>query len=131
MQSKFWALVLISIFLATNLTLLNATEEKAKIESITCPVSGKVVNKAEAVGPYKYQEQDYYFCCAGCLEKFKAEPEKFLKAATKPVRTDSTKTECCQQHQSTEKSACCKSAEKKAGCCANKAQSESKKEDKK
>mgnify|MGYP003565994227 CR=1 FL=1 len=32
-----------------------------------------------------HQGQTYYFCCAHCLEKFRAAPERFLEAA--PGRT--------------------------------------------
>ena len=41
------------------------------------PVCGMTV-KAESPHQYRYQLQEYRFCCAGCLTKFKADPEKYL-----------------------------------------------------
>ena len=36
------------------------------------------VDPATAAGNYEYKGMTYYFCNPGCLEKFKADPEKFL-----------------------------------------------------
>jgi len=47
------------------------------------PVCGMSVNPATAKHSYKHAGTDFYFCCAGCLEKFKSDPEKFL--APKPA----------------------------------------------
>jgi len=51
------------------------------------PVCGMVVS---ADGPHHFvhQEQDYYFCCQRCLERFSADPDLFLK---QEEETDS----CC------------------------------------
>ncbi len=43
------------------------------------------VNPATAKHVYKLRGKNYYFCCASCLEKFKADPEKYL-SATPPAR---------------------------------------------
>ena len=40
-----------------------------------CPLSG------DAVSPkvfYVYEGKRYHFCCAGCIKKFKKDPEKYL-----------------------------------------------------
>jgi Cu+-exporting ATPase len=42
------------------------------------PVCGMAVDPARAAGTYRYKEQDYYFCAKSCLEKFRAEPERYL-----------------------------------------------------
>ncbi|HET7840902.1 MAG TPA: heavy metal translocating P-type ATPase, partial [Terriglobia bacterium] len=48
------------------------------------------INLAEAAGKQEYKGETYYFCHRSCLEKFQAEPEKFLPhpglapAATEP-----------------------------------------------
>ena len=42
----------------------------------TCPVMGNPINK-EVFTDYKGMR--IYFCCAGCIEPFQAEPEKYLK----------------------------------------------------
>jgi len=58
-------------------------------ETVTCPVSGKVIKKSEAKISHVYGEKTYYFCCEGCKEKFMKEPEKYLekKAAAEEVYT--------------------------------------------
>jgi Cu+-exporting ATPase len=45
------------------------------------PVCGMSVNPSTAKFKTDYQGKTYYFCCGGCEEKFKAAPEKYLKAA--------------------------------------------------
>jgi YHS domain-containing protein len=46
---------------------------------VTCPVSGSTFNKSEAAGSMEYEGKTYYFCCAGCKEKFEKDPEKYAK----------------------------------------------------
>ncbi len=48
-------------------------------EQVTCPVAGKTIAKSDAAGSMEYKGTTYYFCCAGCQEKFKADPEKYIK----------------------------------------------------
>jgi P-type Cu+ transporter len=42
------------------------------------PVCGMNVNPASVKHIYRHDGKNYYFCCAPCLEKFKAEPAKYL-----------------------------------------------------
>lgn len=44
-------------------------------EQITCPVKGGPIDKAIFT---EYQGKKVYFCCQECLDKFKADPEKYL-----------------------------------------------------
>ena len=42
-----------------------------------CPVTGEQIdgtNKAT----YKYEDKIYNFCCAGCIEEFNKEPQKYI-----------------------------------------------------
>lgn len=41
-----------------------------------CPVMGGKVDKNIS---YEYKGKRYYFCCASCVDNFKADPEKYLK----------------------------------------------------
>jgi Cu+-exporting ATPase len=43
------------------------------------PVCGMKVDPAKAKGSHDYAGQRYFFCSAGCLAKFQADPERFLK----------------------------------------------------
>ncbi len=44
------------------------------------PVCGMNVNPATAKHVHEHGGKNYYFCCAGCGEKFKADPGKYLSA---------------------------------------------------
>ena len=42
------------------------------------PVCGMSVNPATAKHIHEHAGKNYYFCCAGCVEKFKANPQGYL-----------------------------------------------------
>ncbi len=42
------------------------------------PVCGMTADPAAATYHIQHETADYYFCCAGCLEKFKADPDRYL-----------------------------------------------------
>jgi P-type Cu+ transporter len=44
------------------------------------PVCGMTVDPARAKATAEHAGKTYYFCCAGCAEKFRADPEKYLNA---------------------------------------------------
>lgn len=43
-----------------------------------CPISGEVFTVTGASPKAEYKGKTYYFCCPGCVEKFKADPEKYV-----------------------------------------------------
>jgi len=43
------------------------------------PVCGMAVEPEKAAGSYEYDGRRYYFCARSCLEKFRADPERYLK----------------------------------------------------
>ncbi|HEX4487049.1 MAG TPA: YHS domain-containing protein, partial [Terriglobales bacterium] len=45
------------------------------------PVCGMSVDPETAKHTSEHAGQTYYFCCAGCAEKFKSDPTKYLKPA--------------------------------------------------
>lgn len=47
----------------------------AAIEQKTCPIMGGTIDKNIYT---EYKGKRVYFCCAGCQEKFKANPEKYV-----------------------------------------------------
>src|ERR1022692_3203796 len=49
------------------------------------PVCGMDVNPATARYKTPYHGKEYFFCCAGCLQKFQANPEKILSTPPKPM----------------------------------------------
>jgi Cu+-exporting ATPase len=46
---------------------------------VTCPVSGESFKKSEFTESIDYESKTYYFCCAGCKDKFEKDPEKYTK----------------------------------------------------
>jgi len=50
------------------------------------PVCGMNVNPATASHMHEHGGRSYYFCCAPCVEKFKAEPQKYLSPVP-PLRS--------------------------------------------
>ena len=42
------------------------------------PVCGMNVNPASAKHIHELAGKNYYFCCAGCAQKFKANPQEYL-----------------------------------------------------
>lgn len=48
---------------------------------VTDPVCGMKVDPKSAKGSHEHAGRTYYFCSTGCVAKFKADPEKYLKGA--------------------------------------------------
>jgi P-type Cu+ transporter len=61
--------------------------EKGGAETVAAidPVCGMQVDPAAAKHVLEHGGEKYYFCCPHCREKFRAEPEKYLKRVVKPA----------------------------------------------
>jgi Cu+-exporting ATPase len=46
---------------------------------VKCPVSGESFKKSEFTESMDYEGKTYYFCCAGCKDKFEKNPEKYVQ----------------------------------------------------
>jgi Cu+-exporting ATPase len=44
------------------------------------PICGMTVDPERAAAREEHSGKTFYFCCAGCANKFRAEPEKYLSA---------------------------------------------------
>ncbi len=55
------------------------------------PVCGMTVDPARAAAQVVYAGKTYYFCCAGCADKFRAEPARYL-GATAPAAMEQDNT---------------------------------------
>jgi YHS domain-containing protein len=51
------------------------TQVAQAAEQTTCPVMGGPIDKNIFI---EYQGKKVYFCCASCLDTFKANPEKYI-----------------------------------------------------
>ncbi len=58
------------------------------------PVCGMSIDPASAQYSTTYNGTKYYFCCEDCLNKFKADPAKYLKAG-ETERTGKVKDPVC------------------------------------
>jgi len=47
------------------------------------PVCGMQVDENTAQHKTEYKDKTYYFCAAGCKDKFSKDPEKFLEKKKK------------------------------------------------
>ncbi|MGA9305642.1 MAG: HAD-IC family P-type ATPase, partial [Candidatus Sulfotelmatobacter sp.] len=61
----------------------NPSDQPAALERD--PVCGMEVNSATAKYLHGHGGKNYYFCCAGCADKFKADPTKYL--TVRPARS--------------------------------------------
>ena len=52
-----------------------AQAKAVAVEQTTCPVMGGAIDKNIFV---EYKGKKVYFCCKDCVEKFKADPEKYV-----------------------------------------------------
>ncbi len=50
-------------------------EIASAVEQTTCPIMGTAINKALFT---EHKGKKVYFCCPGCEDKFKEEPEKYI-----------------------------------------------------
>ena len=60
--------------------MTNAPHSKSSPRG-TDPVCGMTVDSSTAAGTYEYQGRTYFFCSVHCLERFRAEPAKYLAPA--------------------------------------------------
>ncbi len=84
-------LLVISLFMLLITGLVYAAEPTSKIEESqkgefvgneTCPVSGERIDENMKV-TYEYKGKVYNFCCQGCVEEFKRDPEKYIEKIEK------------------------------------------------
>lgn len=53
-----------------------------------CPVTGAQVGTMGPVTQYNYKGKIYNFCCAGCIETFNDDPEKYVKIVAEKMGQD-------------------------------------------
>ncbi len=64
-------------------TLMKSNPEGAS--AVVDPVCGMTVNPDPAAGSIVYDNETYYFCSKHCLEKFREDPERFMKQSAEPM----------------------------------------------
>ena len=53
--------------------------EPVEINNTVCPVSGQPIGSMGEGVKYTYEGKTYQLCCAGCIDQFKENPEKYIK----------------------------------------------------
>jgi Cu+-exporting ATPase len=48
-------------------------------DKTTCPVSGEEFTVSATSPKVELDGKTYYFCCESCVQKFQADPQKYLK----------------------------------------------------
>jgi YHS domain-containing protein len=51
---------------------------KEVIAMVKDPVCGMEVEEGKAAATYEYKGKKFYFCAAGCKDRFSKDPEKFI-----------------------------------------------------
>jgi YHS domain-containing protein len=94
MRKNFIVILFIAVFVfAASAAVVTATEDARKpVTNTMCPVSGGPVSKDFRA---EYKGQYVYVCCKGCLEEFKADPEKFVAKMSKEERELIKTNELC------------------------------------
>ncbi|MFQ5722776.1 MAG: YHS domain-containing protein [Candidatus Aminicenantales bacterium] len=75
--------ILVLLLAFSFIVVLSGIAQQQAEETVTCPVSGKVIKKSEAKATYEYNGKTYYFCSETCKEKFIKNPEKYIKKEAK------------------------------------------------
>src|SRR5258705_4026535 len=55
-------------------------------KEVVDPVCGMTIDPADAAGHADYKGATYYFCAESCLERFKADPERYLRPEPRTLR---------------------------------------------
>ena len=75
---------LVSLGMPASSGLVSLGAPKAAPAAERDPVCGMNVNPATAKHVLEHEGKKYYFCCGGCLGKFKADPQKYLTKSAAP-----------------------------------------------
>jgi YHS domain-containing protein len=64
----------------------SVTKEKAvNVGNKICPVTGQNIDETSKV-TYEYEGKIYNFCCSGCLDEFKKNPDKYIKKVQEELK---------------------------------------------
>lgn len=64
----------------------SVTKEKAvNVGNKICPVTGQNIDETSKV-TYEYKGKIYNFCCSGCIDEFKSNPEKYIKKVQEELK---------------------------------------------
>lgn len=67
------------------------TSAVVEVDNKICPVSGEKIREMGPAEQYEYNGKVYNFCCTGCIEEFKKDPEKYVKIVEGQMKGDMEK----------------------------------------
>ncbi len=79
-------------------SLVQIGKPSSPVVTVKDPVCGMQVNPDSAAGSHLHEGQTYYFCCTGCLDKFRADPAKYLGPKPPPAEQPLAKQYTCPMH---------------------------------
>lgn len=75
-------MVVFALLLFVAGSLFAAEQEAVIVGNKTCPVSGEKIEEGSVV-TYEYRGKVYSFCCQGCVEEFKKDPDRYIEKMEK------------------------------------------------
>ncbi len=84
--------------MAEEMSNKNLPDKAAGSENVLDPVCGMTVSPQTAVSSFLYKGKTYYFCAAGCLNKFKQNPEYYLAPIQEKAQEKADVEYTCPMH---------------------------------
>lgn len=72
----------------TNTVAPTAVKGVVNIGNKICPVLGEKIDE-QAKATYEYEGKVYNFCCAGCIDTFKKDPQKYVQKVEEELNAGS------------------------------------------
>jgi len=94
MKTVYLTFLTLSVLVLAVSGLSLAEESAVKSEAVEagnkiCPVTGESIDEA-VKATYEYESKIYNFCCAGCIEEFKKEPQKYIDKVNQELEAAKT-----------------------------------------
>jgi len=83
---------------AAGVTGQAAQKEAVNVGNKICPVTGEKIDEKTKV-TYEYQGKIYNFCCPGCPDEFKKDPEKYIKKVEQELQSESKDQAGHKEHE--------------------------------
>lgn len=73
--------------------------EAVNVGNKICPVSAEKIGEEMDPVTYEYEGKIYNFCCAGCIDEFKKDPEKFINKVEQELQAESKEQTEHKEHE--------------------------------
>jgi YHS domain-containing protein len=69
----------VNVEAAASVNVVRKAHKDEMGKSAECPVMGSKFEVGDLTSVIDYEGKNYYFCCAGCPDMFRKDPEKYMK----------------------------------------------------